>query len=34
MICHVALVRTDVSDESIASVIRETRIDELEHRQQ
>jgi hypothetical protein len=29
MLCRVALVRTDVSDESIASIIRATRIVEL-----
>jgi hypothetical protein len=29
MICHVALVRTDVSEECIASIIRVTRIAEL-----
>jgi hypothetical protein len=28
-LCHVALVRTDVSEELIASIIRETRISEL-----
>jgi hypothetical protein len=30
MLCHVALVRTDVSDEFSASFIRVTRIGELE----
>jgi hypothetical protein len=29
MLCHVALVRTDVSEESSASFIRVTRISEL-----
>jgi hypothetical protein len=29
MLCHVALVRTDVSEELSASIIRVTRIDEL-----
>jgi hypothetical protein len=29
MICHVALVRTDVSEEHIAPIIRVTRIGEL-----
>jgi hypothetical protein len=29
MLCHVALVRTDVSEELSASFIRVTRIDEL-----
>jgi hypothetical protein len=30
MLCHVALVRTDVSEEPSASIIRATRIGELE----
>jgi hypothetical protein len=29
MLCHVALVRTDISEESIASIIRVTKIGEL-----
>jgi hypothetical protein len=29
MLCHVALVRADVSDERIASIISVTRIDKL-----
>jgi hypothetical protein len=29
MLCHVALVRTDVSEERIAYIIRVTRISEL-----
>jgi hypothetical protein len=29
MLCHVALVRTDVSEERIASIIKVTRIGEL-----
>jgi hypothetical protein len=30
MLCHVALVRTDILQECIASIIRVTRINELE----
>jgi hypothetical protein len=32
MLCHVVLVRTDVSEESRASIIRVARIGELFHR--